>query len=578
MLQKCQFTYLGDFFNNFLGLVMHHFKLAPSWLRFLIVVLLVIGVFFRFANLERKVYWHDETYTSLRISGYTALEVRQQIFNNRVMTGTYFNKYQSLNSEKNLGDTIKSLAIEDPQHPPLYYIIARFWVLIFGSSITAIRSLSAFISLLVFPCVYWLCKELFRVPLSVPFIAIALVAISPIHLVYAQEAREYMLWIVTILLSSASLLRAIRLESKSKAVGKKQKAPDPIFVWGIYAATLAVSLYTFLLSGFIAIAHAIYIITIAKFKFTKTLKAYLLASLAGFLAFMPWILVVLFNFSQLDLGTSWTKMPINFINLIQAWLIQLSHIFFDLNFGFENPLSYLITPVILIFVGYAIYFLYRTTNEKSWLFIVLLIAVPALPLMLADLLFGGIRSLSDRYLLPSYLGIQIAVAYLLATQIYSGNLARRQIWQMITVVVITCGVISCGVSSQAETWWSKVISYGNPQVATIVNQASRPLLISDSSGINYGNVFSLSYLLEPKVRFLLLKEQKTPKISNQFTDVFFLNPANDFRKKIETNYKSKLNVVYQDNYYSLVKLAKTRNLRRRNISVSNDETIYSGSK
>ncbi|NEU74782.1 hypothetical protein PI95_020035 [Hassallia byssoidea VB512170] len=541
---------------------MHHFKLAPSWLRFLIVVLLVIGIFFRFVNLERKVYWHDETYTSLRISGYTVKEVRQQIFNNRVITGTYFDKYQRPNSEKNLGDTIKSLAIEDPQHPPLYYIIARFWVQIFGSSVTAIRSLSAFISLLVFPCVYWLCKELFRVPLSVPFIAIALMAISPIHLVYAQEAREYMLWTVTILLSSASLLRAIRLESKSKELAKKHQASDSIFAWGIYAATLAVSLYTFLLSGFVALAHAIYILASAKFQFTKTVKNYLFASLAGFLAFMPWILVVLFNFSQLDLVTSWTKTQTNFVTLIQGWLIQLSHIFFDFNLGFENPLSYFIAPVILIFVGYAIYFLYRTTNQKSWLFIVLLIAVPALPLILPDLLFGGIRSLSDRYLLPSYLGIQIAAAYLLATQIYSGNLARRQIWQIITVLVITCGMISCGVNSQAETWWSKLISYGNPQVATIINQASRPLLISDSFGINYGNVFSLSYLLEPKVRFQLVKEQKTPKIYNQFTDIFFLNPANDFRQKIEKSNKSKLNVVYQDNYYSLWKLAKSHILRR----------------
>ncbi|MGI2902715.1 glycosyltransferase family 39 protein [Tolypothrix sp. VBCCA 56010] len=545
---------------------MHQFKLAPSWLRFLIVVLLAIGIFFRFVNLERKVYWHDETYTSLRISGYTVKEVKQQIFNNRVITGTYFDKYQRLNPEKKLGDTIKSLAIEDPQHPPLYYIIARFWVQIFGNSVTAIRSLSAFISLLVFPCVYWLCKELFRVPLSVPFIAIALMAISPIHLVYAQEAREYMLWTVTILLSSASLLRAIRLESKNKELAKKQQASDSIIVWGIYAATLTLGLYTFLLSGFVALAHAIYVLATAKFQFNKTVKNYLFASLAGFLAFMPWILVVLFNFYLFNLTTAWTKTQINFINLIQAWLIQLSHIFFDFNFGFENPLSYFITPVILIFVGYAIYFLYRTTNEKSWLFIVLLIAVPALPLILPDLLFGGIRSLSDRYFLPSYLGIQIAVAYLLATQIYNGNLARRQIWQIITVLVITCGMISCGVNSQAETWWSKVISYGNPQVATIINQASRPLLISDSFGINYGNVFSLSYLLEPKVRFQLVKEQNTPKISNQFTDIFLLNPANDFRKKIEKSYKSKLNVVYKDNYYSLWKLVKYQILRRRNIS------------
>ena len=190
---------------------MRHLKFAPSWLRFLIIFLLAMGILFRFFNLDGKVYWHDETYTSLRISGYKITEVKQQIFNNRVISGESFAQFQGANQQKSLNDTIMTLAKEDPHHPPLYYIIARLWMEIFGNSVTAIRSLSACISLLVFPCVYWLCRELFNVPLSVPGVAIALMAISPIQLVYAQEAQEYILWLVTILLSSASLLRAMRL-------------------------------------------------------------------------------------------------------------------------------------------------------------------------------------------------------------------------------------------------------------------------------------------------------------------------------------------------------------------------------
>src|SRR5437016_4534059 len=134
---------------------MRHLTLVPSWLRFLIIVLLVVGIFFRFFNLGGKVYWHDETYTSLRISGYTAAEVKQQIFNERIISQESFAKFQRPNLEKGLSDTINSLAIEDPQQPPLYYIIARFWVEIFGNSVIAMRSLSAVISLLAFPCVYW---------------------------------------------------------------------------------------------------------------------------------------------------------------------------------------------------------------------------------------------------------------------------------------------------------------------------------------------------------------------------------------------------------------------------------------
>jgi uncharacterized membrane protein len=536
---------------------MRHLKVAPYWLHFLIVVVLVLGVFFRFLNLDGKVYWHDETYTSLRISGYTAAEVKQQIFNGSVITRESFAQYQRPNLEKNFGDTIKSLAIEDPQHPPLYYVIARFWVQIFGNSVTTMRSLSAVISLLVFPCLYWLCRELFNVPLSVPSLAIALVAISPIHLVYAQEAREYILWIVAILLCSASLLRALRLEDGDKynlALG--QKIPHRTITWGIYAVTLALSFYTFLLSGFVAVSHGIYIIVIAKFRFTQTVKAYLLATLMGFLAFTPWMVVVIANFLQFDNATAWTKTQLPLETLIQSWLLQLTRIFFDVDFNFINNYNWLITVFFSTLTGYAIYVLCRTTHYKVWLFIMSMIIVPAVPLILPDLIFGGIRSLSERYLLPTYLGMQIAVAYLLATQLYNGMRSRRQIWQTIVILVIICGLVSSLASSQADTWWSKVVSYGNPQVANIINQAERPLLISDSQGINYGNIFSLSYLVQPKVRFLLLNEQNIPEIPENFTDIYLLNPADTWREAIETRYNAPANVVYGDNYFLLWKLAK----------------------
>ncbi|MBN3886717.1 MAG: glycosyltransferase family 39 protein [Nostoc sp. JL34] len=545
---------------------MRHLKFAPSWLRFLIIFLLTMSILFRFFNLDSKVFWHDETYALLRISGYTINEAKQQLFNNRVIGGESFAQFQGANPEKSLNDTIMSLAKQDSQHPPLYYIIARLWMEIFGNSVTAIRSLSACISLLVFPCVYWLCRELFNVPLSVSGVAIALMAISPIHLVYAQEAQEYILWLVTILLSSASLLRAIRLEDE---LAKERQRPDIFAIWSIYAVTLAISLYTFLWSAFIAIAHGIYVIITAKFQFTETVRTYLLASLVGFLAFMPWITVVIGDFFQFLISADKTTTQSSLIPIFPFLLMQLSRIFFDIDLSSENYLGYLITPFFLTLVGYSIYFVCRTTNYKVWSFIITLIVVPALPLIMPDFIAGGIRSSTEPYLIPSYLGIQVAVAYLLATQVYNGNGSRRRIWHIIMALVIISGLISSKVSSQAETWWNKGMNYGNPQVAQIINQTTRPLLISDALGNNYGNVFSLSYLLEPKVRFLLVNNQKNPKIPDSFTDVFLLNPSDTWRETIEKKYKSKTDIVYSDNYYSIWKLAKTRNLRRRNISPNN---------
>ncbi|MBG1241292.1 glycosyltransferase family 39 protein [Nostoc sp. NZL] len=547
---------------------MRHLKFAPSWLRFLIIFLLAMGILFRFFNLDGKVFWHDEIYTSLRISGYTINQAKQEIFNNRVITGESFAQFQGANKQKSLNATIMTLAKEDPYHPPFYYIIAKLWMEIFGNSVTAIRSLSAFISLLVFPCVYWLCRELFNVPLSVPGVAIALMAISPIHLVYAQEAQEYILWLVTILLSSASLLRAMRLESQDKNEPvKERQRPDLFAIWSIYAVTLAISLYTFLWSVFVAVAHGIYVMLTAKFQLTETVRTYLLASLVGFLAFMPWITIVMGDFFQFLISADKTITQSNLMPVFPFLLMQLSRIFFDIDLNPDNSFNYLITSIFLILVGYSIYFLCLTTNYKVWFFLITLIVVPALPLILSNA--GGIQSSTEAYLIPSYLGIQVTVAYLLATQLYNGSLSRRSIWHIIMALVIICGLISSKVSSQAETWWNKGMSYGNPQVAQIINQTTRPLLISDALGNNYGNVFSLSYLLEPKVRFLLVNNQKIPKIPDGFADVFLLNPSDTWHEKIEKKYKLKTDIVYSDKYYSVWKLAKMTKLRRRNIPPNN---------
>jgi uncharacterized membrane protein len=160
-------------------------------LRFFIVILLAIGIFFRFVNLDKKVYWHDETYTSLRVSGYNVEQVSRKLFNSQEISIKDLQKYQRPNPETSAIDTIKGLAKEEPQHPPLYYAIARFWAQWFGSSPTAMRSLPVLFSLLVFPCIYWLCLELFESSI-VGWVAVGLIAVSPIFIRYAQEARQYL--------------------------------------------------------------------------------------------------------------------------------------------------------------------------------------------------------------------------------------------------------------------------------------------------------------------------------------------------------------------------------------------------
>jgi uncharacterized membrane protein len=487
-------------------------------LRVLIAVLLVLGVFFRLANLDLKVYWEDEAFTSLRISGYTETELLQQVFNGHEIGVEDLQKYQRTNPEKSVIDTIKGLAVEEPQHTPLYFVMVRLWVQSFGNSVAVTRSLSVLISLLVFPCIYWLCRELFELP-PTGWVAVALMAVSPFHVVYAQEAREYSLWTVTILLSSAALLRAMRLKTKLS--------------WGLYAATMVLALYSYLFSIFVAIGHGIYVVVIERFRLSKTVTAYLLASLVGFLAFSPWLVIVTTNWYAAAKTTHvLATTTVSRFTLLKALAHCIRTPFIDLGIG-----SYQ-TPLILILIGYSLYFLCRNTPKYICLFILTLIGVTTIALILPDFILGTERLLVGRYLIPFYLGIQLAVAHLLASQIISASLSQRKIWQAIMAVLISVGVVSCAMISSAELPLSKLQNGDNHQIAHIINQANRPLVISDMSDPdNHGYLLSLSYSLNPKVRFRLVINPRELQIPDGFSDIFLYQPGKALREELKHNYK-----------------------------------------
>lgn len=518
-------------------------KLFLTRWHLLIIILLLLGVFFRFVNLDRAVYWGDETITSLRISGYTLEEFKKQAFKGDEIGVEDLQKYQYPNPEKSVINTINGLAAEEPQHPPLYFVMARFWVQWFGNSVAVTRSLSALISLLAFPCIYWLCQELFGWPLT-GWVAIAIIAVSPFQVLYAQEARSYSLWAVIILSSSAALLRSVRLGTK--------------LGWGIYALTMALGLYTFLFSGLVAIGHSIYVVFNEGFRFSKTVRAYLLAYLAVIFLFIPWIIVVIANFSAANQTTMWTKEKVLFASLVQTWVLNIIRIFFDMggSLNFQNYLFFLLSIIIIILVGYSIYYLCRQTERRVWSFVLALIGSTMLGLAIPDLILGGMLSGVARYLIPCYLGIQVAVAYLIAAKITSMSVAvwQQKLWCIITIVVISVGILSCTVKSQAETWWNKeYVDIHYPALAKIVNQTDHPLVIT-----HWLRLLTLSHVIDPKVRlqseFLQSVLMPNGKIRNRFvvkpiadgfSDVFVYNSPRAVEDLLGEKHNYRIEKVYQ---------------------------------
>ncbi|MFM9267596.1 glycosyltransferase family 39 protein [Tychonema sp. BBK16] len=523
-----------------------NFKLFQNKLIFPLIILLVIGIFFRFANLDRKFYWIDETYTSLRVSGYTEAKMLQEISSQQTISPSDLQKYQQINPDRDLTDTLHSLTAEDPQHPPMYYILARYWGQWFGSSVTAMRSLAAVISLLVFPAIYWLAWELFESS-AVAGMAIALFAISPYHILFAQEARQYSLWTVVTIISTAALLRATR------ATEENQKPTRLVYHWTIYALMTIMGLSTHLLFVCVAAAHAIYITIIANWRDIKTFIAYYTATLLAFIVSIPFLLNALENFDQIRSTTVWAEQK-NLLRLVTRWIGSVTIAFFDIGIdGSADPIQLtLLIPlslIIIALVGYAIYFLYKQTPRRVWLLVFLLIATTALFLAIPDIIQGGRRSTNPRYLVPCYVGIQLAVAYLLSTKISSNldNFKQQKLWKIGIVSLFSAGIISAGVSSQADMWWNKGSGWlrGELEVATIVNEATNSVIVSDA---NIAYIMPLSHRLQPKVELLIaprcytscyqnqelaVEKPKSPKIPNGFDHVFLYRPSSVLRSQIQ---------------------------------------------
>lgn len=500
-------------------------SLSRVWLAFF-VILLVIGVFFRFANIEYKTYWHDEVYTSMRAAGYTRQEIDQELFENRIIAAGELQKFQRLKPQSTAVDTIRSLAMEDPQHPPLYFLIARFWMQMFGSSLTASRSLPALVSLLALPLMYKLALELFDSRLAA-ILAATLSALSPFDILFAQTARQYSLLTVVIIASSFLLLLALRKSTWH--------------CWLVYSITSAVGLYTHPFFGLTLIAHGVYVLLLnlqlnfsnSRFQISSFLWQYLVAMIGTLGLYSPWLFVLATNYQRALATTDWARIRVDFLYLSKLWTLSFSSLFLDLDFGFNSIKTYFVRALIIILIVAGIYQVCRKTNPRTWLFILTTIFVPFFILAVPDLLSGGKRSGVTRYLISCFPGVQLTVAFLLADKLFVG----QWIWRVIMVLLFTGSIASCTVSAFSDTWWSKDLSYFNPIVAKAMNAETNQPLISEIGDdfTNTGDLISLSYLLRQDTPMYLLKQPFNLQLLQAYSAPLVFRPSQQLCQVFEQN-------------------------------------------
>lgn len=486
------------------------FKPPPPIWRLVLITVIALGVFFRLVNLNGKVFWVDEAFTALRISGYTEVEVVQAWANKPLTTAGELQRYQFPSNQKSVVDTIHGLAKFEPQLPPLYFVLTRWWVQMFGNSVAVIRSFAAIASIATLPLVALLCKELFPTPLTA-YIAVSLMAVSPFQVIYAQEARPYSLWTILTVAASWALLRALRLQT--------------VRSWALYGLMLTLSLYTYVYTIWVMLAHGIFVM----WQERRQMRFFFCSTAIAVLLFLPWLGAIALNGQRGLQLASWQRQPLEqgVLALPLSWALHITRNFLDFNqndgFGVTQLFPYgLIVMLVIAGVSYALYRIRRTEPEPTWRFVLLLFVIPALMVILPDLLLGGQQSTVSRYFVPCWLALILAVASALST------VMATRLGRIVFAGLLTLQVLSCATSSLASSWWNKAGGY-IPFVAAQINQTQNPIVISSSDMW----IFSLAHALQPQTTLKIVTQlERFPNIPKGYSNYFLYSMPEEVQKAL----------------------------------------------
>lgn len=93
-------------------------------------------------------------------------------------------------------------------HPPLWFIVSKL-AIAGGWNETLLRAPAAFAGILAVPALYVLGKRLFNA--RVGLLGAVLIALSPIHVIFSQNARNYAFFVLLVILLIYSAVRAVTL-------------------------------------------------------------------------------------------------------------------------------------------------------------------------------------------------------------------------------------------------------------------------------------------------------------------------------------------------------------------------------
>lgn len=254
--------------------------------------------------------------------------------------------------------------------PPLYLLVLKSWVSIFGNSEIATGTLSLIFSLLTLPLVYLLGKKLYNKKVGI--IAAAIFWSSPLLIFQSTNTRMYSLVVFLATLSCLFLFNIF------------QKLGWLNFLGYIFISVLG--LYTHTTYAFFILAQVVAWFIFSKMFTQKNFyRNWILTYLAIGVGYLPWLPTFLKQLTQSNNGyLYWT----DFIN--DSSYFALGDLLVQATILFDNSLFKL---MVASFIVYSLFLAFKINQKEdkeknSLVFLVFLIIVPLLIVALAGILIN----------------------------------------------------------------------------------------------------------------------------------------------------------------------------------------------
>jgi uncharacterized membrane protein len=444
-----------------------------------------LGIGLRVAWLGHATFFADETVTAQRLAGVA----------DRDIDALYDGRLHSAASLRALFATpagatavTQSLARDEPQHPPAFYLIERGAVATFGTSAGAYRALPALFGIIAIGLAFLVARRAFANGLA-GAAAVTLVAASPFFVAYARQAREFALFVDAVLLAALALLWAL-------------ERPRAVLRWGALCAASILGLYVSPLFVLVLVAFAL-TAAFAQIDRVRAWFGFVAAAAVALAAFAPWAVGTLRNGTGVDARLAWALVPYPLRLMAMKWGFAAGALAFDLEYA--HPLLTVVAACVAVLAIAALVCLALRARAPEWragaALCLPLAIVPFAYLLVRDLAQHAHFSTIPRYLSASIVALTLALAGVLGGYLRSPARPVRAAAFAVTLALLVAGFVSSGAQVRAVSWWPNREDIDAQEAARAIGAAHAPIVVLQHPS---PEPFELARYVHDDVDFLLL--------------------------------------------------------------------------